>query len=485
MNGIYQKGAIASGHTLTTKAGLGVMADGGNAVDGAIASALMACVCEPVLASPGGGGFAMIKSPYDVDLYDFFAQTPRHKKTENIDFTEIEADFGTAKQIFHIGNASSATPGFFPGLFVLHEKHALLPMATLAAPAIKAARDGVTVSPFQHYLSTVVAPILLATEQSRQLFAPQGHLLKAGQTFKNPQLADFLEDIANNGPDAFPVTQILASQSNGGHLTDKDFNQYQVFLHDSLKVEISDATVHLNPPPSSGGSLIAVALRDLSKQAGVDPLHLAIAMLTTDIARQTFGSDIKTMLDRLGPPSWRGTTHISVIDAKNNACSLTLSNGEGNGEMVASCGFMMNNMLGEADINPGGALGWPVNQRMSSMMCPTIIEHANGSTWALGSGGSNRIRSTIFQVLVNLLLKEQSISKAITAPRMHVENNHLDYEDFDDLEIHQKLQSAFPDYRRWDGNNMFFGGCHIAGKTADQHFDGAGDQRRHGAYEAI
>jgi len=188
---------------------------------------------------------------------------------------------------------------------------------------------------------------------------------------------------------------------------------------------------------------------------------------------------------QLGPSAYRGTTHISVVDRQKNACSLTLSNGEGNGTMVDGCGFMLNNMLGETDVNPDGQLGWPVNTRLSSMMCPTIIEHRDGSVFALGTGGSNRIRSAIFQVLVNLLLKGNDIAKSVTNPRLHIENGHLDFEMPDDAEIASQLKTAFADHRQWPEKNMFFGGCHIACHQADQRFGGFGDHRRHGFFATL
>ena len=113
------------------------------------------------------------------------------------------------------------------------------------------------------------------------------------------------------------------------------------------------------------------------------------------------------------PPAYRGTTHISVIDADGNAAAASLSNGEGNGFIVGKFGFMLNNMLGEEDLAPEGLGPWREGVRLSSMMAPTIIAERDGSVTALGTGGSNRIRTAILQVAVNLLDRGMSLEDAV------------------------------------------------------------------------
>ena len=473
---LNSRGAAATGHQLTTLAAIEVITAGGNAFDGAIAAAFMACVCEPVLASPGGGGFAMIHKTTNgkksTSLLDFFAQTPLNKNPDPRNFIEIDADFGTAIQKFHIGHASSATPGFIPGLFALHKKHARLPMTSLIAPARDAAIKGVEITSFQNYLSSVVAPILLHSEQSRAIFAPRGKLHKPGEIFQNHDLANFLDQIGLHGQKIMPTKTIVSAQQNGGHLRADDLTSYGVIERASHIIDISGSKVHLNPRPAAGGILIAQIFEHLD---GFEPIRIANALAKVDINRRQSGF-------APGPPANRGTTHISVVDGDQNACAMTLSNGEGNGHMVSDCGFMLNNMLGEADINPGGKLDWRENTRMSSMMCPTIVEHRDGATIALGSGGSNRIRSAISQVLINLLLNNDNIETSINKPRLHIEEDHLDFEYFDNEQISNQLKTAFVDHRHWRQKNMFFGGCHLAQIGPDQTFDGFGDPRRHGFF---
>ena len=475
------KGVVAAGHHLTAEAATQIIRHGGNACDAAIAAAWMACVCEPVLASPGGGGFAMIDTgDHQTHLIDFFVQTPI-TETVDAEFYAADADFGETRQTFHIGNGASATPGFVPGLFHVHEQSASLPMANLIAPAAEAARKGVVVTPFQYFLSTVVAPILLASEAAQALFAPGGDLIATGETFANPDLADLLELLATSGLSAYNNgirQRMLAIQISNGHLRNEDFAAYRVEDRAPIKLALGDLDVSLNPPPSAGGVLIA---HTLSALTNFTPLELSHALDHTDRQRRQYGGDLNKLLASFGPPAERGTTHISVITAGGDACAMTLSNGEGNGRIVDGCGFMINNMLGEADVNPAGGNGWPTNVRLSSIMCPTIAHGENGALLALGSGGSNRIRSAIATVLCQLASSPRDITASITAPRMHIEGGHLDAEIEFGKDTLDQLQMKFPDHRVWPEPNLYFGGCHIAARHADGHLTGAGDPRRSGA----
>ncbi len=158
-----------------------------------------------------------------------------------------------------------------------------------------------------------------------------------------------------------------------------------------------------------------------------------------------------------------------------------MSNGEGNGELVDGFGFMFNNILGEDDVNPAGLSAWPLDTRLSSMMCPTIIEHPDGGITALGSGGSNRIRSAIAQVVARLCLDGEDLPTAVGAPRVHVERGHLDFEDLVAIDVRARLCAEFPDHRAWPQPDLFYGGVHAARLRPDGTFAGVGDRRRDGA----
>jgi gamma-glutamyltranspeptidase/glutathione hydrolase len=176
----------------------------------------------------------------------------------------------------------------------------------------------------------------------------------------------------------------------------------------------------------------------------------------------------------------RGTTQISVADGAGNLASLTVSNGEGSGYVVPGTGVMLNNMLGEEDINPGGFQRWPEDRRLASMMAPTIVISPRGQALALGSGGSNRIRSAILQVLINFLDRDMSIEEAVEAPRIHYENGALDLEPGLWPEPASALNDEFPTQCRWPEKNLFFGGAHSVLCEPGGGLTGCGDPRRGG-----
>ena len=182
----------------------------------------------------------------------------------------------------------------------------------------------------------------------------------------------------------------------------------------------------------------------------------------------------------------RGTTHISVIDANGNMASLTVSNGEGCGYVVPGTGIMLNNMLGEEDINPRGFDSWPVNSRMSSMMSPTLAFTDKSDVIVTGSGGSNRIRTALLQVLINLIDFDMTVEDAVEGPRIHFEDGMLNVEyGFDPTEI-DELVASFPNHKAWKEKNIFFGGTHTAAyNLQSKTLSGAGDPRRGGICAVI
>ncbi len=496
-------------------AAIEILRDGGNAFDAAIAATAAACVAEPVLASLGGGGF-LLALPVDRPpvLYDFFVETPKiPRPPDAIDFRPIIADFGTATQEFHIGLGSVAVPGMVAGMFAVHRELCRLTPAHLFGPAIALARAGVPLTAMQTRIMDVVQPILRATPQSLAVFTDpaEGHRLPApGDRFRWPALADALEALASDGERLFYKGDIAAaileaSNSLGGHLTAADLHDYTVHRREPLRCTYRGATILTNPPPSAGGPLIAFGLTladheppcaDGANGAG----HLgALARILAVTEQARHDSDLASdavagasylqhpesvgrYLSALDPDQIvsRGTTHISIIDADGNAASVTLSNGEGCGEIVAPAGCMLNNMLGEQDLNPQGFHRWQPGRRLSSMMAPTIVRAADGSVTALGSGGSNRIRSAILQVLFNLLDFAMPPDSAVAAPRLHLEGGTLDIEAGPAPDAIAAASRWSQRHAVWPEPNFFFGGVHAVQRMPDGSVAGAGDHRRGG-----
>jgi len=498
------KSVVAAGHALTAAAAAEILTDGGNAFDAAIAGVCMAFVAEAVFASPGGGGFLMARQAEGgaVKLFDFFVETPlKRRRANEVEFFPIHADFGPATQEFHIGLGSSAAPGAAQGLFAMHEALGRMPMKRLVEPAVRAARAGFPLTSFQAYLFTVIAPILKASEGVEKIFAPGGKLLEAGGTFRNEGLGETLEWLAEDGARLFidgDVGQAIVAQSRdlGGHLTADDLKRYRVELRDPLLWNHGGATVALNPPPAASGALIAFGLGFLEAlgETGqpLDALALHAAMTATNEARAKHGEGLAAKLDggalanelraaARHPAAYRGTTHISVIDAAGNAAAVSLSNGEGDGFIVGQHGFMLNNMLGEEDLASGGLDAWREGTRLSSMMAPTIIMEADGTVTALGTGGSNRIRTAILQVAINLLAHGMSLEDAVTAPRLHVERDGTtSFEPGLSQEAEAVFRTLEDKGHAWPAQNLFFGGVHAARRNPKGGVEGAGDPRRQG-----
>ncbi len=524
------RGAVACGHPETAGAAAAVLKDGGNAFDAALAALCTACVVEPALASFGGGGF-LLASPVDAPVersprvYDFFTQTPIARQPgKSLDFRPVEADFGDTRQEFHIGLGAVATPGIVRGLFDIHRDLATMDLGDIMAPATRAAREGVTVTSITAKLLGVVSAILGDGEDTLALFgsaARPGALAAEGEVIVQPALADLLETLAIEGDDLFYLgevaTQVTADcAGRGGHLQRVDFAEYRAIPRRPLRRRVLNHDILLNPPPSSGGILIAFGLEmirrlGLTGSSPTDPDVFAAvvrAMMATDQVRsreRLHALDPAEVEARLldpallaayhgfvagAPMAVRGTTHISVVDGAGNAAAVSLSNGAGSGYVAAGTGIHFNNMLGEQDLSPMGFQHWPLNRRMSSMMSPTLIRDQTGTTTVLGSGGSNRIRTAVLQVLINLMVHRMSIEDAVAAPRAHVEGDHLSVEPGYPEVALSRLSEALGAIERFAEPNVFFGGVHVAraqpgaaGSRAQSHCDGAGDPRRGGVVE--
>ena len=509
------RGVVAAGHPATVDAAKAVLQEGGNAFDAVVAAHFAACVAEPVLCSLAGGGFLLAHANGARPIvYDFFAQTPQQRRAlTDIDFYPIVADFGTAQQEFHIGLGSVATPGTIRGLFEIHRDLCSMPMTRLVEPALELARDGVRLNNFQAYIFSIIEPIYLATPASREIFADPdtpNQIIGASKLLQQHQQADFVDVLAREGEALFYNGEIAAtvsqlSNNGGGHLMRNDFESYRVEKREALSLPYRDAQVFINPPPSSGGLLIAFAL-DLLKQISMADYPfgtsaylriLASAMALTNHARlathldETAHPDVARLLNPdflqqyrdqiIGRArSFRGTTHFSVIDAQGNIASMTVSNGEGCGHIIPHTGVMLNNMLGEEDINPYGFHRWPVDQRMTSMMAPAVILFEDGRQAAIGSGGSNRIRSAILQVLLNLIDYNMPVEEAVNAPRIHLEGELLSIENGFNPEELTEIMLEYPRHTVWPSQNLFFGGAHTV-VNENSNFYAAGDPRRGGA----
>ncbi len=446
-------------------------------------------------------------------LYDFFCQTPgRRRDVSEVDFFPIIADFGADQQEFHIGMGSMAVPGVVAGLFAVHADLCRLPLPEIIQPACRLAREGVQINPRQAYLAQVLREMLRASPDASALYGSgldTEEFISAGERQTHAQQADALEAIVGEGPGLFYrgqwAAQIAADcAARGGQIGREDLAAYAVRRREPVSFRYRNAHCSINALPSPGGCLVAFGLGMLTQWLdGVsvpwgEPEHLLAVLHSMDAANQARrsldddGRLKSTILDQSTLDEWRhshphharfsrGTTHISVADAAGNLASLTVSNGEGCAYIVPGTGIMMNNMLGEQDLNPGGFHRWQPDSRLASMMSPAVVLREDGSGLSLGTGGSNRIRSAMLQVLINLLDFGDTLEQAVARPRIHLEDRKLSLEGGFGAATVAALRHAVEHTHVWRDRNLFFGGVNAVELSATGQFNGASDPRRAGS----
>lgn len=516
-------GVVAAGDERTAGVGVDILRRGGNAVDAAVAANFAAFVAEPVLTAPFGGGFAIVAGPGMAPrIYDCFANGPGlglDGADGELDFREAVVDFGAATQVFHVGRGAYACSSLLPGLVALHADHGCLPLVEVTEPAITMARRGEPISANIEGFIKVLEPILRLSRGSEALFAPRGSLLCKGDAFDNPDLAALLTRVGNGEPPVVREKLLAAFGPPHGRLTREDLDGCAVHRRVPVRAAVGDCEVLLNPPPSAGGALIAFALRLLETvpasvwQSEIEcALHLVAAMAVSNAARVDVldaaleAGDENAAGTLLGDESidrWRlhfarvlkegaqseppaptplgSTTHISILDAAGLACGITSSNGEGCGHLVPGAGAMANNFMGEEDLHPRGFHRHPPGRRLTSMMCPAVVLRDGVPVLVLGSGGSNRIRTAVMQVIVHHVLRGLTIEEAVRAPRLHYEGDCLYLErQGGGREVAPSVIEALgrfvPTTVIFETANFYFGGVH----AVDGRGKGAGDPRRGG-----
>lgn len=471
------KGAIAAGHPLTAEAGARVLAAGGNAVDACIAAAFTSWVCESPLTGPGGGGFMLVHDARDgkTRLYDFFVAVPAASRATG-ELLELAVDFdGDTQQLFRTGAAAVAVPGTVLGLEAAHRRWGTVPWAELAAPAARLAQEGVELTPAQAYLHRILDGLLRHSPEGDALYG--GRALAAGEHFAVPELGETLERIGASGAEALYGGELARAlvehvQAGGGTLTLDDLAGYRVVRRRPLAVPYRGHEFRSNPPPSSGGLLIALGLRALGA-AEPTPEAIAAAMEAQDAAR---GGAFVRALQRggLAKRVLSGTTHISVVDAQGSAVSLSASLGSGSGVVVPGTGIHLNNMLGEADLVTGARPG----ERLTSMMAPSLVLREGEPRLVLGSAGSARLRGAILQVVANVVGCGLSVAEAVDAPRIHVEEGVVHCEDG---AVADRFEAQGRTVVRFRRQNLYFGGVSAVEVLPDGSLAAAGDPRRGGA----
>jgi gamma-glutamyltranspeptidase/glutathione hydrolase len=510
------RGAIAAGHPLTAEAGARVLAEGGNAVDACIAAGLASWVTESPLTGPGAGGFMLVHRAREgaSRLLDFFASVPGlGRDRPGGEMEEVDVLYGESTQIFRIGPASVAVPGVPAGLEAAHRAYATLPLKTLAEPALELARGGVELTRAQAYLHAILDLILRRDDHGRAIYGVEGRLV-AGERLAMPELATTIDRLVDRGADDLYRGGELGRRvvqhihAGGGELTERDLAEYRVIWRRPVRSPFRGTDFVSNPPPSSGGLLVGLALRLLDglpeTRAGSAEAIAALVEVMREQTRARSGTFAAELFrgglparlysdDRLEQARARlrareaglaeaaapgGTTHISVVDARGNAASLSASTGSGSGVLVPGTGIHLNNMLGEYDL--AGGLPARPGRRLTSMMAPSIALDDGSPRLVLGSAGSIRLRGAILQVAVNVLEHGLPVEEAISAPRVHLEEPHVHCEGGHDPAELDRLEARGYDVTRWRRLNLYFGGVAAVAVADDGTLSAAGDPRRGG-----
>lgn len=486
------RGVIAAGHPETAAAGAWALAEGGNAVDAAVCAVLASFVSESALTGFGAGGFMLVHERGGENaLLDFFVAAPGLGGGQpEAELVPAHVYFDNTPQTFHVGPASCGVPGTAAGLAAAHERFGSAPITELARPAIRLAREGVEVNAQQAYIFEVISPILMGTEGARELYGPQGRVLREGEPFHIPELATTLERFGSDGPEPFysgelgqRIAELVGGE--GGALGLEDLAAYEVVDRAPVEAEFRGTRVLTNPPPSSGGVLIAYCLamlERLGEQSGVEEV-VAAMKAANDARGEEFAMGLYEegfsgrFLDQLG-----STTHLSVIDGDGMCANVTCSNGSNSGVMVPGTGIQLNNMLGEEDLNPLGFGSIAAGRRVPSMMSPTVVLRDGEIVLGLGSAGSNRIRSAVLQTIIGSVERGMGPQEAIEAPRLHFEDDTVQAEPGIDEEALARLESRDVPIARWRRQNLYFGGVQaVARDPRSGELSGGGDPRRGGA----
>ena len=499
------KVAVATTSQLAADAAREVAEGGGNAVDCALAAALLTINTEPGVCALGGSAFITIWShdqdPVTVDGNVAVPGKGLHEGERGHGAVEISLDYGGGITTL-VGPGSVAVPGTLAAMEEAWRHYGKVPWQAIFDPTIRACRDGFPLSAAcRYYLGYSGDVIFGRSPDGRDALHPGGgSLAEVGDTIIVPHLADTLDAIARDGARIFyegEIAEAIADHCRGGDgmLTREDLSRYRAIERKPLVNAIGDWQLATNPPPAVGGSVLTamlLACAELeSERWDTDALrHLINAQRACLDYRQSH----LDLADEVGPLAaklvsaardgslltrWTSasTVHTSVVDDSGNGCAITASSGYGSGEMPAGTGLWLNNCLGEIELNRRGLDAGPPGARLPSNMAPSVARR-EGAVLAVGSPGADRITTAMQQFLINYLQLGMSLSDAIAHPRVHVDTSG------DVIRLKAEPGLALPEVDLpvsvFPGLVMYFGGVGAAVYDADRGFDVAADPRREG-----
>lgn len=472
---VDQRGMVAVQNAIAAEVGAAVLAEGGNAVDAAVAVGLALAVTLPRAGNLGGGGFMLV---YDAEsketiAIDYREMAPAAASRDMFVGPDGEVDNRSARHSY----LSVGVPGTVAGMHYALERFGTLSWKEVLAPAIELARDGIRVS---NDLSSALArrrkSLSRHPETARIFYKSDGEAYQPGEILRQTDLAWSLQQLADHGPDAFYhgdiADRIVADMvANDGLITRADLANYEIAIREPVKGSYRDYEIVSMPPPSSGGVLLVqmlnvleqfdlagfgfgsahtmhlmteamrTAYADRSQHLGDPEFHTdSIDWLTSKAYARKIADDIDMRQARdskdVAPGVNQGyespdTTHYSVIDAYGNAVvnTYTLNFSYGSGITSPGTGILLNNEMDDFSAKPGspngyGLVGGEANaiapgKRPLSSMTPTLVFRHGEPVLLTGSPGGSRIITTVLQVIVNVIDHDMAILDAVAAPRFH------------------------------------------------------------------
>jgi gamma-glutamyltranspeptidase/glutathione hydrolase len=469
------QGMVATSHTLATEVALKVLKDGGNAIDAAVTAGFALAVTQPRSGNIGGGGF-LVYSPGNGDAPEAidYRETAPAAATETM-FQDQDGNVVSERSRF--SHKAAGVPGTVAGLALALERHGTLSLSQALAPAIRLAREGFVV-PHRFTAGLEQArdrlerwPATRTTFYKKDGSAPQ-----PGEVFRQPELADTLQRIAEQGVKGFyegETAQLIVAEMRRGEglITLEDLRNYEPAVRQPVHGTYRGFDIYSMSPPSSGGTHIVQILNILEDypigewghNSANTIHHMAEAMKLAYADRSEYLGDTdfvavplegltsKGYADQLrtsikadkarpaseiapgkpGPRESPETTHFSVVDRWGNAVSntYTINFSYGSGITVAGAGFLLNNEMDDFSAKPGvpnayGLIGGEANKvepgkRMLSSMSPTIVRKGDRNFLVTGSPGGSRIITTTLQVIMNVIDHNMNIQTAVSAPRIH------------------------------------------------------------------
>ena len=473
---------IVTAQPEASEAGARVLMRGGNAVDAAMAAALVQGVVDPQMCGIAGFGSCQIYMPGRGvhSCIDFHGKTPLAARPEMwLDRLESETrdgfGFVLKDNVNDVGYQAVTTPG---SLLAYHEAardFGSWDWADICAPAVEQARSGFVVRPHVHYWWThgadfgrvKVGQRLAFSATGRAIyFNAQGGVKKIGDRVENPDLASTLESVARDGPDVFYRGAIAEAidadmKAHGGLLSKDDLKAYATTRTEPLAGSYRGFAIATNQPPGGGIMLLEMlnilepfdlaglghnssdyirivceamraATADKDTHVG-DPafVDIPIARLTA----KDYGAAIAQRIEagermrvaRLGAaPEPPDTTHVAVVDQAGNCVTMTHSLGMPSGVITDGLGFMYNGCMAAFDPRPGRAGSIAPGKSRFSSICPTLVLRDGAPRLVIGAPGGTQIAMGVLQALLNVLDFDMSMSDAVSAPRFSATSDAID-----------------------------------------------------------